>query len=75
MDGLVPVPAKAGDAIIFTEALTHGSTVNTSGKPRHTIYYCYSISWMPDWGSQDLSFSDGFGDRLNESRRELIAVR
>lgn len=73
--GLVPVPAKAGDAIIFTEALTHGSTVNTSGKPRRTLYFCYSISWMPDWGSQHLSFSDGFAETLDESRRELIAVR
>ncbi len=37
---LTPVPAKAGDAIIFTEALTHGSVVNTSGRARRTLYYC-----------------------------------
>ena len=39
---LQAVPAAAGDAIIFTEALTHGSLVNTSGRPRRTLYYCYS---------------------------------
>ena len=72
---LVSVPANAGDAIIFTEALTHGSTVNASGRPRRTIYYCYSISWMPDWGNQHLHFSDGFAGRLSESRRELLSVR
>jgi len=38
---LQAVPAAAGDAIIFTEALTHGSLVNTSGRPRRTLYYCY----------------------------------
>ena len=73
--GLEPVPAKAGDAIIFTEALTHGSMVNRSGRPRRTLYYCYSVSWMPDWGGQHLHFSDGFAGRLPDSRRDLIAVR
>ena len=73
--GLEPVPAKTGDAIIFTEALTHGSMVNRSGRPRRTLYYCYSVSWMPDWGGQHLHFSDGFAGRLPDSRRELIAVR
>ena len=72
---LVPVPAKAGDAIIFTEALTHGSMVNISGRPRRTLYYCYSISWMPDWAGQHLHFSDGLAARLSESRRELLSVR
>ena len=26
-------------AIVFTEALTHGSEVNRSGKPRRTLYF------------------------------------
>ena len=47
---LAPVPAKAGDAIVFTEALTHGSTINVSGRPRRTLYYCYSIGYMPGLG-------------------------
>lgn len=72
---LVPVPARAGDAIIFTEALTHGSTVNTSGRPRRTLYFCYSIGYMPDWGGQHLRFSDGFAARLDEAQREIIRLK
>lgn len=69
------VSAKAGDAIIFTEALTHGSTVNVSGRPRRTLYFCYSIGYMPDWGGQGLVFSDGFSEHLSAPRQELISLK
>jgi hypothetical protein len=72
---LAPVEAGAGDAIIFTEALTHGSLVNTSGRPRRTLYYCYSTGYMPDWGGQGLVFSDGFAARLSEPRQELLRLK
>lgn len=72
---LMPVLVNPGDAIIFTEALTHGSLVNTSNQPRRTLYYCYSIGYMPDWGRQDLFFSDGLAERLSEDRRELISLK
>ena len=64
-----------GTAILFTEALTHGSTVNVSGRPRRSLYYCYSIGYMPDWGSQHLRFSPGFADRLSPSQRDIIALK
>ncbi len=73
--GLLSIPAKAGDAIIFTEALTHGSTINTSGHPRRTLYYCYSVGYMPDWGRQGLRFSDDLHDRLSDSQLELIELK
>ena len=72
---LTPIPAKAGDAIIFTEALTHGSMVNISGRPRRTLYYCYSIGYMPDWGGQGLHFSDHIMDNLSEEQREIIRLK
>ena len=72
---LTPVPASAGDAIIFTEALTHGSTVNTSGQRRRTVYYCYSIGYMPDWGGQGLHFSDRITDHLTESQNEIVRLK
>lgn len=72
---LIPVPAKAGDAIVFTEALTHGSTVNTSGRPRRTLYYCYSIGYMPDWGGQHLRFSDGLAGRLSPAQQEILRLK
>ena len=72
---LVSVPARAGDAIIFTEALTHGSTLNTSGRPRRTLYYCYSIGYMPDWGGQGLVFSDSVDEGLSEAQREILRLK
>ncbi len=72
---LQAVPARAGDAILFTEALTHGSTVNVSGRPRRSLYYCYSIGYMPDWGGQHLRFSPGLADRLSPSQQEIIALK
>lgn len=72
---LVAVPAQAGDAIIFTEALTHGSTVNRSGARRRTLYYCYSIGYMPDWGGQGLHFSPGLAETLTEPRREILRLK
>ncbi len=72
---LAPVPARAGDAIVFTEALTHGSTVNVSDLPRRTLYYCYSIGYMPDWGGQGLHFSTGVTDGLTEAQREIIELK
>ncbi|MBT4977585.1 MAG: hypothetical protein HOL51_16595 [Gemmatimonadetes bacterium] len=69
------VEAEAGDAIIFTEALTHGSLVNTSGRPRRSLYYCYSIGYMPDWGGQHLHFSDDIYRALPEEQVELLKLK
>lgn len=72
---LAPIPAKAGDAIIFTEALTHGSVINVSGKPRRTLYYCYSIGYMPDWGGQGLHFSPNIMNQLNEVQQAILQLK
>ena len=72
---LTPIPAKVGDAIIFTEALTHGSVMNISGRRRRTVYYCYSIGYMPDWGGQGLVFSDRIMDGLREVQQEIIRLK
>ena len=70
-----PIPANAGDAIIFTEALTHGSMLNLSGRPRRTLYYCYSVGYMPDWGGQGLVFSDRVMEGLTEAQQAIIRVK
>lgn len=72
---VVPIPAKAGDCIIFTEALTHGSMINVSGRPRRTVYFCYSIGYMPDWGGQGLRFSDHIMEGLTDAQREVIRLK
>lgn len=74
---LVPVLAKAGDCIVFTEALAHGSTVNASGCPRRTVYLCYSAGWMPDWGGAELGlrFSKQLLGRLTESQAQIVCMK
>ena len=71
----IPILADVGDAIIFTEALTHGSMVNTSGRSRRTLYYCYSVGYMPDWGGQGLAFSDHAMKGLTEAQKEIICLK
>lgn len=72
---LLPVEAEAGDVIVFTEALTHGSRVNTSGRPRRTLYFCYSVGWMRDWGGQGLRFSERVFDGLTDAQKEILRLK
>lgn len=72
---LQAIPAAAGDAIVFSEALTHGSTLNVSGVPRRTLYYCYSTGWMPDWGGQSLHFTADLGNKLSSTQAEIIRLK
>ena len=66
---------SAGDAIVFTEALTHGSMINTSNRPRRTLYYCYSIGYMPDWGGQGLHFSERINEGLTAQQQDIIRLK
>lgn len=68
-----PVPCRAGDAIMFTEALTHGSEVNRSGQPRRTLYYAYSPCWVAGWTAKDAA-SDALTERATESQRDLLRL-
>jgi len=72
---LVPVPAEPGDAILFTEAATHGSYQNVSGRCRQSVFYCYSVGYMPDWTKLGLSFSDDLYSRVNESQAEILRLK
>jgi hypothetical protein len=68
-----PVPCRAGDAIVFTEALTHGSEVNRSGKPRRTLYYAYSPCWVAGWSGRD-DASPALIERTTERQRDLLRL-
>ena len=74
-EALVALPAQPGDAIIFTEALTHGSLINRSGRERRTVFYCYSVGYMPDWTKLGLTFSDSLYNAVNESQREILRLK
>ena len=69
-----PIPANAGDCIIFSEALSHGSVVNISGRTRNTLYYCYSIGWMKDWG-RNLWFSENIFKSLSKERADIVKLK
>jgi len=67
---MVEISAKAGDAIIFTEDLTHGSKTNHTGKQRRNLYYTYQPCYFPDWMEPA---SEQLMERLTPARRELMA--
>ncbi len=51
-DGVTRVATKPGDAVIFTEAMIHGTLPWTVDDPRKTIFYKFSphiISWSADF--------------------------
>ena len=68
-----PVPSQAGDVILFTEALAHGSEVNRTGKPRRTLYYAYSPCWAADWTMRDAP-SDELMARVTDRQRDLLKL-
>ena len=50
------IPAAAGDAIVFTEALTHGTLPWTVDAPRRTLFYKFSphgSTWSADYFDPD----------------------
>jgi len=73
--GLIPLDTEPGDAIIFTEAMTHGSFPNVSGRERRTLYYCYSVGYMPDWTKFHLTFSDALMERVSDAQREVMRLK
>jgi hypothetical protein len=67
---LIEVPdVQPGDAIIFTEALTHGSTAWTAATQRRALFYKYSpghMTWMhPRW-------SDALLEACTPEQREYL---
>ena len=73
--GLVPVAAEPGDAIVFTEAATHGSYKNISGLCRQSLFYCYSVGYMPDWTKLGLSFSDDLYKQVSQMQSEILRLK
>ena len=44
--GMIGLPVKAGDAILFTENLRHGGLTNHSRRTRKTLHVGYGPFWM-----------------------------
>jgi len=63
------VPARAGTAIIFTEALTHGPLPWTANHERRTIFYKYSPNPLAWWGEYP---TPAGLEGLTERQREIL---
>ena len=66
---------KLGDAVIFTEALAHGSLENKSGLTRRILSYAYSVGYMPDWSKFKLKYSNDYLKNAPQKIKELIALK
>ena len=64
-------PCEAGDAVIFSEDLTHGAVRNRSGKLRRTIFASYAPAFQAAWDDQ-LDMAEGFEKRATPRQLELI---
>ena len=53
--GMLGLPVKAGDAILFTENLRHGGLTNRSQQTRKTLHVGYGPYWMK---SQNIATMD-----------------
>jgi ectoine hydroxylase-related dioxygenase (phytanoyl-CoA dioxygenase family) len=69
------VKASPGDAIIFTEALAHGSLVNNTNKIRRILSYCYSVGYMPDWTKFNLEYSKEYRKKASNNLNKIINLK
>jgi hypothetical protein len=64
--------AKAGDAIIFTETLTHGSLAWTADHQRRALLYKFSPGYLAyGSGHHQVSYPDYY-DELTDEQREVL---
>jgi ectoine hydroxylase-related dioxygenase (phytanoyl-CoA dioxygenase family) len=69
-DGVVEVHLKAGDALLFTDGLAHGSSARRNPGQRRTLLYRYCAAWiMPRW---NYIASPELVSRLTEARRKIV---
>ncbi len=66
------IPIEIGDAILFTEALTHGSLKNISGNTRRILFFCYSMINIPEWSTQGLKISEEFCEKVSKENKKYL---
>ena len=61
---------RAGDALLFTDAVMHGGATRTAPGERRTVLYRYGVSWgRTRYGFQ---YSQQLLDRLPFERRRIL---
>lgn len=69
-EGAIEVHVKAGDAVLFVDALAHGSAARVNGGQRRMLVYRYG----PQWGNARYGYvpSAQLLERLTQARRRII---
>jgi ectoine hydroxylase-related dioxygenase (phytanoyl-CoA dioxygenase family) len=68
--GSITVTMKAGDAILFSDALSHGASARTNPGERRAVIYRYGPGWgRTRYGYQ---YSQELLDRLTPAQREIL---
>jgi hypothetical protein len=74
--GMIPIPVKAGDAVLFTEACRHGGLVNRSSNTRYTLHVGYGPDFLSshNLSSQDapMNVTTRFLNRLTPEQKALL---
>jgi len=66
-----PLPCRAGDAVVFSEDLSHGAVENRGQRVRRTLFYSYAPAFHCRW--RDLADpAAGLAARGNDRRVELV---
>ncbi|MEM7538471.1 MAG: phytanoyl-CoA dioxygenase family protein [Chloroflexota bacterium] len=77
--GMIPLPVKAGDAILFTENLRHGGFPNKSEQTRKTLHVGYGPFWMKSQNiatmEQDTFILPQTRERYDEAQQMLFYAR
>ena len=66
-----PLPTRAGDAIIFSEDLSHGAVENRRSCTRRTLFYSFAPAFHSGWRAM-AEPAQGFEERASCRRLELI---
>ena len=77
--GMIPLPVKAGDAILFTENLRHGGFANRSERTRKTLHVGYGPYWMKSQNMATMELDPYIRpetiNRYDEAQRQLFFTR
>jgi hypothetical protein len=70
VEGSVEVHLKAGDVLLFVDAIAHGATLRTNPGERRVVIYRYG----PSWGStrHGYRYSQGLLDRVTPAQRKIL---
>ena len=66
-----PIPCRAGDAVIFSEDLSHGAVENRRDNVRRTLFYSYAPAFHCPW-TGFLNLAPDFEERSTPERRLLV---